>query len=98
MNEEEIKEAETFYEIEDLFGDLGERIAEEYMADVSLLLAKLWITMNELEMTNEAARYALRFTCLNMMSTHFEYECALMADRLRDDFRLSTQTANKEVE
>jgi len=94
MNEKEIKEAEALYEIEEEFGKLGDLIYEEYKPEVSLLLAKLWITMNELNITNEAARHALRFEFLDTMSTHFRYECSLMADQLREEFRTSASKAN----
>jgi len=95
MNEEEITEAETIYSIEELFGDLGEKIYEEYKPEVALLLTKLWLALNELGITNEAARHALRAGCLNKMAVHFEYECNIMADHLRDDFRSSASTARE---
>jgi len=97
MNEKEIKEAEAFYDIDELFGELGEKIFEEYKPEVMLLLAKLWTTMNELGITNEAARHALRYECLDTMSVRFRYECSLMADQLREDFRSSASTAREKA-
>ena len=83
MNEKEIKEAETLYEIEELFGKLGEQILEEYRPEIGLLLTKLWLTLDEMGIKNEAVRHALRFEFLEAMTTRLRYECALLADWLR---------------
>ena len=87
MNPKEIREAETLYEIEEQFGKLGDATFEECRPTVAVLLTKLWTTMNKLGVTNEAARHALRFQCLDTMATHLQYKCSLMADRLREEFR-----------
>lgn len=87
MNEREIQECNELFEIEELFGKLGEKIFEEYKPEMMLLFTKLWAKLDEMKTTHEALRYAITVDDLRTMISRIEYNSVILSEQLRDMFQ-----------
>lgn len=86
MNEKEIQDCNELYEIEELFGKLGEKIFEEYKPELALLYTKLWGKLDEINITHEALRHAITADYVRTMASRFEYDSVILSERVRDMF------------